>query len=73
MQSDNFFLCQELLDIGGGQESPDNTRGGKKLIQLHDITNWAYCELPLRGIRLKTPGRAPGTPLKMGIFHYFTM
>ena len=66
-------LHQELLDIGGGQESPNDTWGRKKLIQLHDITNWAYCELPLRGIRLKTPGRDPGIPLKMVIFHYFTM
>ena len=66
-----FFPCEKLLEIGRGQEVPERTRRGKKLIQLHYIPNWAYCDLPWRGICLKTPGRAPGTPLNMGCFHCF--
>ena len=59
--------------MGGGQDVPDKTRRGKKLIQLQDITYWVYSDLPCRGILLRTPGMASGIPLNLASFHHFTM
>ena len=68
-----IYFCQENLEDKDLPGVLHEVWRGKKTIQSHRANIWTCIDLTLRGIRLNTSGKAPGTTLNMGSFHCFTL